>query len=63
MADVFISYRRFRQSGDQLWIVEVIAPFGGGEAMVRDFKTRVFPDKAVRLLTTTPDGKKSVGVV
>ncbi|MFA5952607.1 MAG: toxin-activating lysine-acyltransferase [Hyphomicrobium sp.] len=51
------------KSGDQLWIVEVIAPFGGGEEMVRDFKTRVFPEKEVRLLTTALDGKKSVGVV
>jgi len=36
---------------------------GGGEEMARDFKTRVFPEKDVHLLTTTPDGKKSVGVV
>jgi cytolysin-activating lysine-acyltransferase len=38
------------KSGDRLWVVEVIAPFGKGEEMVRDLKTSVFPRKDVKLL-------------
>ena len=42
----------------QIWIVEVIAPFGGAEEMVRDLKANVFPGREVRYLTTGPQGKK-----
>jgi hypothetical protein len=30
------------KSGDCLWVVEVIAPFGGAEEMVKDLKPKVF---------------------
>ena len=30
------------KSGDRLWVVEVIAPFGGHDAMVADLKAKVF---------------------
>jgi RTX toxin acyltransferase family len=37
--------RRDWKSGDRLWVVEVIAPFGGAEAMVQDLKAKVFPQR------------------
>jgi len=49
--------------GDQLWVVEVISPFGAPEVMVRDFKEHVFPDRDVHYLAITTDGKKEVKVV
>jgi cytolysin-activating lysine-acyltransferase len=50
-------------SGDMLWIVEVIAPFGGHDAMVADLKERVFPGREIRALVTGVDGTRKVGVV
>ncbi len=39
------------KSGDRLWVVEVIAPFGGAEAMVQDLKAKVFPQREMKFLT------------
>ena len=46
------------KSGDKLWVVEVIAPFGGAEEMVKDLKEKVFPTKAVHFLAVNKDGKQ-----
>ena len=45
------------KSGDRLWVVEVIAPFGGAEAMVKDLKEKVFPQRAVKFLMTGTGGR------
>lgn len=58
------------KSGDRLWVtrqraskvVEIIAPFGGAEAMLQDLKVKVFPDKPVRVLELK-DSKQQVKVV
>lgn len=50
------------KSGDTLWVVEVIAPFGGAEEMVKDLKEKVFPEREIRFLAVT-DGKKQVGTL
>ena len=49
-------------SGDRLWVVEVIAPFGGAEEMVKDLKAAVFPDREIRMLVVK-DGVKDVRAV
>jgi cytolysin-activating lysine-acyltransferase len=46
------------KSGDKLWVVEVIAPFGGAEEMVKDLKEKVFPTKPVHFLSVNKDGKQ-----
>ena len=38
------------KSGDKAWVVEVIAPFGGGDAMVADLKAKVFAGRELRAL-------------
>lgn len=48
------------KSGDQLWVVEVLAPFGGAEEMVKDLKAKVFPERDVRCLLVTKDLAKEV---
>ncbi len=50
------------RSGDRLWVVEVIAPFGGAEAMLQDFKTNVFPDRPASFVKLGAKGKE-VGVL
>jgi cytolysin-activating lysine-acyltransferase len=46
------------KSGEQLWVVEVIAPFGGAEAMVQDLKQKVFPTREMRFLAVSAAGKE-----
>ena len=51
------------RSGDRLWVVEVIAPFGGAEEMVRDLKAKVFPDRELKYVALGAGGKMEVRVV
>lgn len=42
----------------QIWVVEVVAPLGGAEEIVKDLKLRVFPQREVRYLVTGSQGKQ-----
>jgi hemolysin-activating ACP:hemolysin acyltransferase len=46
------------RSGDRLWLVDLIAPFGQGPQMLRELKARVFPDR--ELTFRRVDGAGSV---
>jgi len=46
------------QSGDRLWTVEVIAPFGGAEEMVKDLKAKVFAGKELKVLAVGANGSE-----
>jgi len=48
------------QSGDQPWIVDLIAPQGGQQKMLQDLADGVLKGKGVRYLTTQSDGSRSV---
>lgn len=43
------------KSGDQTWIVDLVAPFGGGAEVVKELKEKVFPGQTVRQLASLPD--------
>ena len=57
------------QSGDQPWVVNVIAPEacpgprsgGGAEEMIKDTKANVFADRELKYLVTTGAGKEVRG--
>ncbi len=51
------------QSGDNLWIIDVIAPNGKAGAMVEDMRNTVFKGKAFKFHATGQDGKRSVQTV
>ena len=51
------------KSGDRLWVVEVIAPFGGAEEMVKDLKANVHPTREIKFLAVGRDGKRDVMTV
>ncbi len=38
------------KSGDRLWLVDIIAPYGGQEAMIQDLKVNVFPEREIKAL-------------
>ena len=44
----------------RLWVVEVIAPFGGAEEMVKDLKANVHPGREIKFLAMGRDGKREV---
>jgi cytolysin-activating lysine-acyltransferase len=46
----------------RLWVVEVIAPFGGAEEMVKDLKANVHPSREVKFLALARDGAREVRV-
>ena len=50
------------KSGDNLWVVETIAPFGGAEEMAKDLKAAVFPDRKIRMIVVK-DGVRDVRAV
>jgi cytolysin-activating lysine-acyltransferase len=46
------------KSGDRLWVVEAIAPFGGAAEMVKDLKAKVFPTREIKALAVGPKGRE-----
>lgn len=42
------------KSGDRLWIIDIVAPFGGVENMLNDIRKNEFPGQTVRLLAPDP---------
>lgn len=51
------------KSGNSLWVVEVIAPFGGAEEMVKDLKAKVFAERELRFLAIGPQGQREARVM
>lgn len=48
------------QSGDRYWVVDVVAPYGQAEALIKDLHKKLTPDGVMHYLKTTPDGEKQV---
>ena len=46
------------KSGDRLWVVEAIAPFGGAEEMVKDLKAKVFAEREMKVLAMGAKGRE-----
>lgn len=51
------------KSGNRIWAIEVIAPFGGSEEMVKDFKAKLYPNEPVSFVAVTAAGGKEVRVL
>ena len=47
-------------AGENLWVMELIAPFGHGTKIINDMKHNIFPDKVGHALRVMPDGKTRV---
>ncbi|TAN58172.1 MAG: toxin-activating lysine-acyltransferase [Magnetospirillum sp.] len=45
------------RSGEALWLIELVAPFGGGEAMLAELRDKVFSGRKIKALQPAPDGK------
>lgn len=44
-------------SGDQIWIVDLCAPFGGMQEVVKDLRESVFPGQEIHQFTLAPSGQ------
>ena len=42
------------KSGDRLWIIDIVAPFGGIDKMIQDIRKNEFPDLTIRLIAPDP---------
>ena len=50
------------KSGDELWLVDLVAPFGGRDAITAELRDKVFQGKKVKTFAPGPDGKGLVAV-
>ncbi|MFT3810512.1 MAG: toxin-activating lysine-acyltransferase [Micropepsaceae bacterium] len=48
------------QSGDTYWLVELIAPFGGHEEILKDLQSSIFAGKRFKFHQLGPDGARKV---
>jgi cytolysin-activating lysine-acyltransferase len=47
--------------GEEIWIVDLIAPFGGGQDVITDLREKQFPGQPIHQLA--PDGQGGVTVM
>ncbi|MGN7612777.1 toxin-activating lysine-acyltransferase [Magnetococcales bacterium HHB-1] len=45
------------KSGDKLWLIDLVAPFGGHQDLIKDLKEQVFENQTMKTLQTAPDGQ------
>ena len=45
------------KSGDQLWMIDMIAPFGSADKAIQQLREQVFKGQTVKSLQPAPDGK------
>ncbi len=50
-------------SGDNLWLIDIIAPYGKAEQLIEDLIKTVFADKTFKYHRTTKDGSREVIMV
>lgn len=48
------------KSGDQLWLIDFLAPFGGQEEMLKDLKEKALNGQTIKSFQPGPDGKAKV---
>lgn len=41
-------------TGDRLWIIDIVAPFGGIETMLNDLRKNEFPGRTIRIIAPDP---------
>ncbi len=48
------------KSGDNLWLIDIISPYGHADQMLADLKQSVFKGKSFKYHRTSPDGAREV---
>ncbi len=47
-------------SGDKLWIIDLIAPHGGGNKMLEELKSTIFKDKVFKYQSMDKNGNRKI---
>lgn len=47
------------RSGDRVWLVEIVAPFGGQDRMLADLQKTALADRTFRYVRVQPGGKRA----
>ncbi len=42
-------------SGDQIWLIDIVMPFGGGQEIMKDLRENVFAGQTIHQLVPMPD--------
>jgi len=50
------------KGGDNLWIVDIVAPLGGADKMLAELKEKLFRDRPFKTLAPAPDGNGQMTV-
>jgi cytolysin-activating lysine-acyltransferase len=50
-------------SGDRLWLMDIILPFGGHTEALAELKSQVFPGRKIKTLHLAPNGAMAVGEI
>lgn len=45
------------KSGDNLWLMDMIAPFGGSEEAMKELREKILPGKKIKTLQPAPSGE------
>ncbi len=48
------------KSGDQVWLIDVLTPFGGAKEVLKDLKENVFKGQKIYQLSPMPSGEAQV---
>jgi cytolysin-activating lysine-acyltransferase len=48
------------KSGEALWLIDMVAPFGGLDMALKDLRENVFPGKRMKMLQAAPGGGVAV---
>lgn len=48
------------RSGDRLWLIELVAPFGHQDRMLEDLRRTALADHSFRFIRTQPNGRREV---
>ena len=51
------------KNGDNLWLIELVAPFGAQDEIITDLKTNIFPDRPFRFHNINAEGQRVVTTV
>ena len=44
------------KSGEELWLIDLIAPFGGADGIIKELREKVFKGQTVKTLQAAPGG-------
>ena len=50
-------------SGEKLWLIDMITPFSGAERLLGELKSRLFPNEAMKVIVAGENGKTTIKAI